>query len=303
MRTPCDNGHEIGEKMQGALICADPIHLRADRDTAKLVPAAILSLTEAEVDALLLDINTFLAADNLQLWRSDTCHWFMQGQDGSELLSYPPEFLAQRNASAFLPEGQTSAYWKRLMTELQMLLHAHPVNAERERRGLMPVNSLWFWGGARLDENTHEHSLSEGAAPCIYADEAFAVALAAHLGLECRPLADVDTSGAESDVLIVDRRLEQAMLARDEAGVEMARQRFGEQWIAGWQERVQNGEHLTLNILDEDGMCGRLDAQVLSKIAQAKAADARAQRSALAQAVSRLGAGALGLWQRLRGPR
>src|SRR2546430_884920 len=34
-----------------------------------------------------------------------------------------------------------------LMNEAQMLLHEHPVNAEREARGLPALNSIWFWGG------------------------------------------------------------------------------------------------------------------------------------------------------------
>jgi hypothetical protein len=31
-----------------------------------------------------------------------------------------------------------------------MILHASPVNRERERRGEPPVNSLWLWGGGRM---------------------------------------------------------------------------------------------------------------------------------------------------------
>jgi hypothetical protein len=31
-----------------------------------------------------------------------------------------------------------------------VLLHQHPLNAQRRERGLPPINSLWFWGGGRL---------------------------------------------------------------------------------------------------------------------------------------------------------
>jgi hypothetical protein len=31
-----------------------------------------------------------------------------------------------------------------------MLLHAHPVNEQREARGALPVNGVWLWGGGRL---------------------------------------------------------------------------------------------------------------------------------------------------------
>ncbi len=70
---------------------------------------------------------------------------YLSGMDASQLESFPPSFLANRNASAYLPDGEDSGQLRRLMTELQMLLHAHPVNEERERLGKLPVNSLWFW--------------------------------------------------------------------------------------------------------------------------------------------------------------
>src|SRR2546423_11819725 len=38
-----------------------------------------------------------------------------------------------------------------LMNEAQMLLHEHPVNAEREARGEPALNSIWFWGGGVVD--------------------------------------------------------------------------------------------------------------------------------------------------------
>jgi len=38
-----------------------------------------------------------------------------------------------------------------LMNEAQMLLHEHPVNAGREARGELALNSIWFWGGGVID--------------------------------------------------------------------------------------------------------------------------------------------------------
>ena len=33
-----------------------------------------------------------------------------------------------------------------------MLLHAHPLNAQRENDGSLAINSLWLWGGGALQE-------------------------------------------------------------------------------------------------------------------------------------------------------
>jgi len=46
-----------------------------------------------------------------------------------------------------LPSGPDAMRFHALMNEAQMLLHEHPVNAEREARGEPALNSIWFWGG------------------------------------------------------------------------------------------------------------------------------------------------------------
>jgi hypothetical protein len=42
-----------------------------------------------------------------------------------------------------------------LLTEIQMLLHAHPVNEAREARGEPAVNSLWIWGAGLMPREAH----------------------------------------------------------------------------------------------------------------------------------------------------
>lgn len=80
--------------------------------------------------------------------------------DGSRRLldlDAPPEArfapawrTAGRPLDDHLPQGPRGAEWRRWLTEAQMLLHEHPVNADREARGLRPLNALWLSGGAAL---------------------------------------------------------------------------------------------------------------------------------------------------------
>ena len=60
----------------------------------------------------------------------------------------PPWRTAGRPLDDHLPQGPRGAEWRRWLTEAQMLLHEHPLNAEREARGLRPLNALWLSGGA-----------------------------------------------------------------------------------------------------------------------------------------------------------
>jgi hypothetical protein len=51
-----------------------------------------------------------------------------------------------------LPRGPDAGGLRRLMTELQMLLHEHPVNAQRQLRGWPALNAIWMHGEGMLSE-------------------------------------------------------------------------------------------------------------------------------------------------------
>jgi len=51
-----------------------------------------------------------------------------------------------------LPEGDNARQWRSLLNEAQIVLTQHPLNAQRARRGLPPVNSVWFWGAGVLPQ-------------------------------------------------------------------------------------------------------------------------------------------------------
>jgi hypothetical protein len=77
--------------------------------------------------------------------------WYLKLPMGSD----PPAFAHPRDVlgddiERHLPVGNSGLRWKRLLNEVQMSLHQHPVSRKREAAGLAPVNSLWFWGGGRL---------------------------------------------------------------------------------------------------------------------------------------------------------
>ena len=50
------------------------------------------------------------------------------------------------------PDGSLARRWRSLLSEAQVVLHNHPRNEARAQAGLVPVNSLWFWGGGVLPD-------------------------------------------------------------------------------------------------------------------------------------------------------
>lgn len=56
-----------------------------------------------------------------------------------------PHDIIGRKISDYLPKGELGRPLRELMKQSYELLNNHPLNIEREKRGLKRANSLWFW--------------------------------------------------------------------------------------------------------------------------------------------------------------
>ena len=128
-----------GEAAGGFLARADPVHLRLMREHIAVVPGAALSVSREEADTLAAAINEHFAG-RLEVRVSDPVRWWARLAEPLELAAEGPIAHAGR---ALRPGTAGDA----LMNEIQMLLHAHPVNDAREARGEPALNGLWLWGG------------------------------------------------------------------------------------------------------------------------------------------------------------
>ncbi len=246
----------------GELVCADPIFLKADRDSATFIAPDQLALTEAEADQLLEALNRFVAEDGFRFFRSGITKWYMSGLGAEALASYPPSFLANRKASTFLPDGDGAAPWRRLMTEIQMLLHTHPVNVQRESAGLIPVNSVWFWGGASLPDRASADINIE-----LYTDHQQAHELASYLNLATKPLAQVTHALTElplsRHIVVLDTAMVDAWLAGDINLLEEHLARVNEQWLVPLARLVVEQHVCEIRLVTEDGLQGLCNLQTI----------------------------------------
>jgi hypothetical protein len=90
----------------------------------------------------------------------------------------PPSAARGTTIGDKLPSGADAARFRALMNEVQMLLHEHPVNTEREARGARPINSVWFWGGGTLPS-------VDGAFAGVWAEHPLARGLATAARISC----------------------------------------------------------------------------------------------------------------------
>lgn len=131
------------------VLCADPVHLAADRDTVLLVQT-VDDLAPDDADALVRMLDRHFAADDLRFEAVRPDAWFARRRHAPDLVTTPTDAARGRKLLASLPRGAEGGKWQRWQNEIEMLLHEHPVNSAREARGEATVNGVWFWGGGRI---------------------------------------------------------------------------------------------------------------------------------------------------------
>jgi hypothetical protein len=136
-------GGEPGEDCWGR---ADPVHLRLMRDRLIVVPSAALAVSAEEAEALVDTLNRHFV-DRLWLKAVEPERWCARLDRHFAFDASAPLEVAGRDVDLTMRiGGEAGRRWATLLNEVQMLLHAHPVNLAREARGEPAVNSVWLWG-------------------------------------------------------------------------------------------------------------------------------------------------------------
>jgi hypothetical protein len=129
---------------------ADPVHLRADRDRIVMLGNRVLDIAVEECNDIAAELNQHFAGEGWKLEAPNVRRWYLRlDKDPQINTDGLPEVIGQ-DIVDHMPRGPAAAYWRSVMNEVQMVLHSSRVNREREARGALPVNSLWFWGGGEL---------------------------------------------------------------------------------------------------------------------------------------------------------
>jgi hypothetical protein len=143
--------HDVGDALGANWLRADPAHVRADISTARMLACGEVGLSLDETRQIERDLKPLFGDAGLIFDAPRTNRWYLRAQSGSD---WPdgadPDDVLGDDLKLHLPAGAAGRRWRMLFNEAQVLLHNHPVNAERERRGAVSVNSLWFWGGGAL---------------------------------------------------------------------------------------------------------------------------------------------------------
>ena len=145
-----------------------PMHFMAglDRLTAVMLYGAS-SVARAELAELEPTIAAHLRTAEMELVTTSQGAWLAHSARTLDVQTAPPEIAAASPLEQAMPHGKDAPALRRLLTELQMLLHEHPVNVERQRRGVPEINAVWFHGSGEIRE------LQRYALPQAFGDDLY----------------------------------------------------------------------------------------------------------------------------------
>lgn len=216
---------------------ADPGHVRPDMASARLMACGDMGLSAAECEALLRPLKPLFGDAGCPISAPHPARWYLCLPPEARLPDFaPPQDVLGDDLFAHLPEGPLGQRWRQLLNEAQVILHNHPLNAERAAAGKLPVNTLWFWGAGRLPD----HVRSAHAQVC--SRDPLLQALARAAGLDCHTeLPSRLAAGSLLDLRQADpagawlAMLQQLLAGLGRDGVNALRLDFGEGLLLHWR--------------------------------------------------------------------
>lgn len=243
---------------------ADPVHLRAGMGELVLTDGANLRISGHEAESLAAQVNAELGRPGLRLEPLAPVRWYLCLDEAPDVITKPLWDVTGRAVGEHLPAGEDGAEWRALINDIQMILHASPVNRERERRREPAINSIWLWGGGRAPR------VATGLWQGVWSDEPLVVGLAQMQGGAGETLpADAHTwlasTGSPGRHLLV---LSEGYVAARCADVDGWRRFVGwleEVWMAPLVDAVRRGRLRSLELRMDSPWRFRLDRHCLRR--------------------------------------
>lgn len=210
-------------------LCADPVHVRADRSRLVIAGRAT-DIEAAEAHEFTTALNQHFAVDGIVFCAPAPLRWYLRVERVPRLVTTPLARALNRSVELHLPQGADALAWHRVINEAQMILHAHPANAAREARGALVANSIWLWGGGTMQV------IPRPPYTAVWSDDHLPRALAAAAGVDCHDLPLNGAAGldgaTEGDHLLVLDALSNALRAGDIQAWREQLELLDREWIA-----------------------------------------------------------------------
>lgn len=222
---------------------ADPVTFIAGRDDV-LLAGRVDDLAQDHAASLVATLNRHFAQDGAVFHAPRADAWFVTAQESVPVEADPPR--TDEPIGARLPRGPHGATWRRWLSEMQMLLHEHPVNQSREAAGLAPVTGIWISSGGTLPVELAAAPVALHAAPSRLGDVAIGIAQVANLPVQSPP-ASFDALARRGDVLVVMPRVDDV-------------EAFARDWLAPALAALERGDLAHVAIVAAGGRTRRYES-------------------------------------------
>ena len=167
-RQAAADGVDVGELAWGLIT---PAHWHLGTDQVSLFDPARLMLDEPASRALFDAVLPLFTGAGFAMRWGAPLRWYVAHESLEALPCASLDRVIGRNVDGWLGSDPAARRIRRLQSEVQMLLFTHPLNEQREARGLLPVNSFWLSGCGvlqpargempRIDERLRQPALDE----------------------------------------------------------------------------------------------------------------------------------------------
>jgi len=239
-----------GEGDRGWWLRADPVNLQADLRQVLLSDARRLAIEPAEALALTAELNHTFGAEGVTFAALHPERWYVRLNADPGVRTHPLPTVVGRDINTLLPYGDGSGRWHSWLTEIQMLLHSHPVNQAREAAGRLPINSIWFWGEGTLPTTVRPRF--DG----VYTNEPLGQGLAQLAGVTPQSVPDAMAAWqppATTDSLVILETARYDAADDDPARWAAHLAELEQHWFAPCLERLRGGDLTELSLYPCDG--------------------------------------------------
>ena len=216
---------------------ATPVHLMAGLKTVHFPANGVLRLSENEANELSAAFATTFGDEGLALRPAGAAGFVLRGVTAVGALTVEPARLIGESLETLLPSGAGSAELRALASEIEMWLHALPLNRRRERRGEPGISSLWLWGGGQPPRDPLSATRSASRWSRIVTEDVWARALGRLSSVPVSPLPQsINDIFADTSVESDDESL---LVIAPISGVDA--ENFDQSWVAPAARALRDG--------------------------------------------------------------
>lgn len=145
----------------GTWLFAHPIHLIPNRSELRIADAGQLGISLLEAEALVRGLNQHFAQDGMQFYVQTPDQWLLHVANEVTESFTPFETAVGRSMDPILPTGPNAMVWHRQMNEMQMLMYNHPVNDERDAKGMPVIHGVWLSSPGKSTQTASQPSSTQ----------------------------------------------------------------------------------------------------------------------------------------------